>query len=86
MVLNHTYTCFFAQQEIPISLMANGWLHKGSLVCPACRDVCGAEFEARGGKGCDSKEFRSTCRFEKIYIFALANVKCSATSILTIKR
>jgi len=49
-VLNHTYTCFFAQQEIPISLMANGWLHKGSLVCPACSDVCGEEFEARGGK------------------------------------
>jgi hypothetical protein len=29
--------------------MANGWLHKGSLVCPACSDVCGADYECRTG-------------------------------------
>ena len=66
MVLNHTYTCFFAQQEIPISLMANGWLHKGSLVCPACSDVCGEEFEARGGKGENQKRFE--CIFGRFNI------------------
>ncbi len=48
LVLNHTYTCFYPQQEISISLMANGWLHKGSLVCPACADVCAEELAARG--------------------------------------
>eukprot|EP00095_Tigriopus_kingsejongensis_P009354 snap_masked-scaffold488_size158317-processed-gene-0.2 protein:Tk09354 transcript:snap_masked-scaffold488_size158317-processed-gene-0.2-mRNA-1 annotation:"conserved hypothetical protein" len=48
MVLNHTYTCFYPQQEIEISLMANDWLHTGSLVCPPCNEVCGEEFAAQG--------------------------------------
>ena len=39
-VLNHTYTCFYPQQEIPISLLANDWMHTGSLVCPDCSSVC----------------------------------------------
>ena len=75
MVLNHTYTCFFAQQEIPISLMANGWLHKGSLVCPACRDVCGEEFEARGGKGCKQKRFESTFFFKESFFTSRLDVR-----------
>ena len=40
MVLNHTFTCYYPRQEINISLMDNGWLHTGSLVCPACEEVC----------------------------------------------
>lgn len=39
-VLNHTFTCFYPNQEIEIALMDNGWLHTGSLVCPPCEDVC----------------------------------------------
>lgn len=31
--------------------MANNWLHTGSLVCPACQDVCGEQF-AREGQRC----------------------------------
>ncbi len=31
--------------------MSLSWLHTGSLVCPACEDLCGAEF-ARQGRKC----------------------------------
>lgn len=40
MVLNHTFTCYYPNQEIEISLMENNWLHTGSLVCPPCENVC----------------------------------------------
>ena len=44
-VLNHTFTCYYPNQEINISLMDNGWLHTGSLVCPDCQEVCEAGAE-----------------------------------------
>ncbi|XP_024887665.1 leishmanolysin-like peptidase [Temnothorax curvispinosus] len=47
MVGNYTYTCYHAGQEIIIRIMQNGWLHKGALICPPCRDICQAEFKAR---------------------------------------
>lgn len=53
-VLNHTFTCYYPRQEINISLMDNGWLHTGSLVCPACEEVCevaGAKTDMSGGGG-----------------------------------
>ena len=50
MVQNQTYTCFYPRQELQVSLMANGWLHTGSLVCPPCEEVCGEEFAQRGEK------------------------------------
>ena len=28
--------------------MANSWLHTGSLVCPACQDICGEQFAKQG--------------------------------------
>lgn len=31
--------------------MANGWLHTGSLVCPACQEVCGDQL-AKIGQRC----------------------------------
>ncbi|XP_026805367.1 leishmanolysin-like peptidase [Rhopalosiphum maidis] len=40
-VSNHTYTCYFPGQELVIRLVANGWLHKGVIVCPACEELCG---------------------------------------------
>jgi leishmanolysin-like peptidase len=47
-VSNHTYTCYFPGQELVIRLVANGWLHKGVIVCPACEELC-------GGDGTDEK-------------------------------
>ena len=49
-VLNHTFTCFYPQQEIPVSLIAHSWLHSGSLVCPPCEEVCQSEFRQNGQK------------------------------------
>jgi leishmanolysin-like peptidase len=49
-VLNNTFTCFYPRQEIPVSLLSNQWLHTGSLVCPPCEEVCGAEFRKQHQK------------------------------------
>jgi len=49
-VSNHTYTCYFPGQELVIRLAANGWLHKGVIVCPACVEVCGDD-DSFGGTG-----------------------------------
>ncbi|XP_014614283.1 PREDICTED: leishmanolysin-like peptidase [Polistes canadensis] len=48
MVANYTYTCYHAGQEIAIRIIQNGWLHKGALICPRCKDICQAELKARG--------------------------------------
>lgn len=48
MVANYTYTCYHAGQEIAIRIIQNGWLHKGALICPPCKDICQAELKARG--------------------------------------
>ncbi len=49
-VLNHTFTCFYPNQDIQVSLLAHSWLHTGSIVCPPCEEVCGAEFARQGSK------------------------------------
>lgn len=49
-VSNHTYTCYFPGQELVVRLVANGWLHKGVIVCPACEEVCGDD-DSFGGSG-----------------------------------
>lgn len=28
--------------------MAGGWLHKGAVICPSCKEMCNEEFEQRG--------------------------------------
>ena len=38
----------FPFQVIGVALMANSWLHTGSLVCPACQDICGEQFAKQG--------------------------------------
>lgn len=48
-VANHTYTCYHSKQQIRIQLYASGWLHIGTIVCPACRDICEKE-----GMQCDA--------------------------------
>lgn len=56
LVGNHSYTCYYEGQEIGISIIANGWLHKGALVCPLCEQLCQEQF-AMIGEWCkpDSK-------------------------------
>lgn len=39
-VANHTFTCFYTDQEIKIQLFVNDWLHIGTVVCPPCRELC----------------------------------------------
>lgn len=50
-VSNHTYTCYFPGQELVIRLVANGWLHKGVIVCPACEELCGGDDGSSFGDG-----------------------------------
>ncbi|XP_045509284.1 leishmanolysin-like peptidase [Colias croceus] len=44
---NYTYTCYFAGQVLQVRIIQKGWLHKGGVVCPPCRELCGNEFSAR---------------------------------------
>ncbi|XP_023292696.2 leishmanolysin-like peptidase [Lucilia cuprina] len=46
-VANYTYTCYFPGQRLSISISANGWLHRGALICPSCEELCGEYFGAR---------------------------------------
>ncbi|CAH1153503.1 unnamed protein product [Phaedon cochleariae] len=48
LVGNYSYECFHANQEISIRIISTGWLHKGAIVCPPCREICAKEFESRG--------------------------------------
>lgn len=49
-VMNYSFTCFYPSQQIQVSLLAHSWLHTGSLVCPPCEEVCGAEFRKKDEK------------------------------------
>lgn len=50
-VQNHSFECFHSGQEIPIRIKSGGWLHRGTIICPKCNEVCGDEF-ARQNKTC----------------------------------
>ncbi|CAB3240905.1 unnamed protein product [Arctia plantaginis] len=45
---NYSYTCFHAGQILQVRIIKKGWLHKGGVVCPPCREMCGEEFKSRG--------------------------------------
>uniref|UniRef100_A0A914WX98 Leishmanolysin-like peptidase n=1 Tax=Plectus sambesii TaxID=2011161 RepID=A0A914WX98_9BILA len=51
-VLNGTdvYPCYHAGQRIAIRRVLNGWLHEGTVVCPACSELCQPN---PGFAGCD---------------------------------
>ncbi|XP_026325522.1 leishmanolysin-like peptidase [Hyposmocoma kahamanoa] len=44
---NYTYTCSHAGQVLQIRILKKGWLHKGGVVCPPCRELCAEEFASR---------------------------------------
>lgn len=39
-VTNYTFTCYHKDQEIPIKILSDDWLHVGALVCPSCEELC----------------------------------------------
>ncbi|XP_041983428.1 leishmanolysin-like peptidase isoform X2 [Aricia agestis] len=44
---NYTYTCYFAGQVVQVRVLQAGWLHRGGVVCPPCREICAQEFASR---------------------------------------
>ncbi|KAG5889190.1 hypothetical protein JTB14_019207 [Gonioctena quinquepunctata] len=48
LVGNYSYECFHKNQEIAIRIISNGWLHKGAIICPPCKEICAKEFQSRG--------------------------------------
>lgn len=50
LVGNYSYKCSFPGQKLSIRITANGWLHKGAIMCPTCHELCGAHFAAQGTK------------------------------------
>lgn len=46
-VANYSFECFYPGQEIHIRIFKNGWLHRGSLVCPHCWEACAEDFKSR---------------------------------------
>ncbi|XP_022901692.1 leishmanolysin-like peptidase [Onthophagus taurus] len=55
LVGNYTYTCYHPFQEISIRILKDGWLHKGAIVCPSCKDMCEEEFLMKG-QSCKLRE------------------------------
>ena len=53
--------------------MANSWLHTGSLVCPACQEVCGDQF-AKVGQRCKPGVLPP-----KNHVYYEESLPCSAT-------
>ncbi|KPJ00507.1 Leishmanolysin-like peptidase, partial [Papilio xuthus] len=45
---NYSYTCYHAGQVLQVRIMQRGWLHRGGVVCPPCRELCAEEFQSRG--------------------------------------
>ncbi|KAL7730250.1 hypothetical protein ACLKA6_016516 [Drosophila palustris] len=48
LVGNYSYKCSFPHQKLSIRITANGWLHKGVIMCPPCHELCGSYFAAEG--------------------------------------
>ncbi|XP_012221592.2 leishmanolysin-like peptidase [Linepithema humile] len=84
MVGNYTYTCYHAGQEIIIRIMQNGWLHKGALICPPCREICQAEFKSRGEICKPGDEEPPSIYYHKDYLHCASDSFGLSTSTLII--
>ncbi|KAK3785048.1 hypothetical protein RRG08_038000 [Elysia crispata] len=40
-VLNYTYRCYHEKQVINVVYTSEEYLHRGTIVCPSCREICG---------------------------------------------
>lgn len=77
-VANYSFECYHPGQEIHIRIFKNNWLHRGSLVCPHCQEICGAEFEARN-ETCKKPEEAPPANY-----YHKDEIKCSdATTIVS---
>lgn len=56
LVGNYSYKCSFPGQKLSIRITANGWLHKGAIMCPSCHELCDAHFAAIGTECRPSEE------------------------------
>lgn len=70
-IKNHTYICMFDNQEIKIQLSYNNWLHKGSIICPKCTELC---------SNCKQLDPESLERLKNETIYDRDHLKCSATT------
>jgi leishmanolysin-like peptidase len=71
---NYSYECFYPGQELSIRILAYGWLHKGAVVCPSCKEMCGEEFARRG------EECRKSEEAPNINYYPRDQLKCSASA------
>ncbi len=49
-ISGQSYPCQFAGQTLVIAVIHGGLLHKGSIICPACEDLCGSSCPLVGSK------------------------------------
>jgi len=35
-----TFQCLYAGQNLAVSVATKDWLHRGSILCPACNEIC----------------------------------------------
>ncbi|XP_062702031.1 leishmanolysin-like peptidase isoform X1 [Aedes albopictus] len=75
-IANYSYECYYAGQELSVRLIAGGWLHKGAVICPSCKEMCNTEFELRGDRCKVSEEVPQSSNYPK------HELKCSAGSIV----
>lgn len=72
---NYSYECFQPGQELTIRILAYGWLHKGAVICPSCKEICEHEFALRGERCKGNEEAPSSSYYPK------DQLKCAASSI-----
>lgn len=74
--MNYTYECYYPGQEINIRINAGGWLHRGTIICPPCKEICGDEFEARNEECKFSDEAPPSNKYPK------DELKCGAAPLM----
>lgn len=75
-VANYSYECYYPGQELQIRIYKNGWLHRGSIVCPQCTEICGEEFAERNEKCRPAQEPPSGTYYHR------DELKCSGSSVI----
>nr|XP_027196762.1 leishmanolysin-like peptidase [Dermatophagoides pteronyssinus] len=71
LIANHTYICLYDNQEIKIQLFYNNWLHKGSIICPKCTELC---------SNCKILDSENLDRLKNVTVYDRDHLKCSSTT------
>lgn len=77
LVGNYSYTCYYPGQKLSIRIKSNGWLHKGSILCPPCHEICGAHF-AKQNTECKMRE-----EAPPLNMYPRDDLECAGISIFT---